>query len=73
MMPALVRLFPHHEHFVSVFGGSGADILGKPRSRLESFNDLDGQVYNLFCLLQQRTEHVWMNYEADGTKIGEQS
>ena len=28
-----------HNHWVDVFGGSGAGILGKPPSRMETFND----------------------------------
>lgn len=44
-MPRLIGIFPNHDHYVSVFGGSGADILGKPRSRLESYNDLDGHLF----------------------------
>jgi DNA adenine methylase len=51
-MPKLIPLFPHHNHYVSVFGGSGADILAKPRSRLETYNDLDGQLYEFFSAIQ---------------------
>lgn len=51
-MPALIRLFPHHRHYVSLFGGSAADILRKPRSKLETFNDLDHHIYGLFRVIQ---------------------
>jgi len=52
LMPDLVRLMPRHQHYVVLFGGSGADILRKPPSPLETFNDLDGGVYNLYKVLQ---------------------
>jgi DNA adenine methylase len=51
IMARLVPLLPYHEHFVSVFGGSGAEILAKPRSMLESYNDLDSQVHNVFSVV----------------------
>ena len=48
----LVRLIPPHEHFVSLFGGSGSEILRKPPSPLETFNDLDQNVANFFTVLR---------------------
>ncbi len=56
MMPDLIRLMPRHQHYVVLFGGSGADILRKPPSPLETFNDLDGNIYNLFQLLQDEKQ-----------------
>jgi DNA adenine methylase len=61
MMPNLVNLIPKHTRYVSVFGGSGADILNKPVSRSETWNDLDGHLFNLFSVLKkpkQRKELV---------------
>lgn len=52
LMPDLVRLMPRHQHYVVLFGGSGADILRKPPSPLETFNDLDEGVHNLYSVLQ---------------------
>jgi DNA adenine methylase len=52
MMPKIIPFIPHHEHYVSVFGGSAADILNKPKSRFETWNDIDGQLYNLFKVLR---------------------
>jgi len=51
-MPAVVPLLPPHKHFVSVFGGSGAEILCKPRSHLESFNDINCHIYNIFSVIR---------------------
>jgi DNA adenine methylase len=52
MMLDLVRQLPPHEHYVVLFGGSGADLLRKPPSALETFNDLDDNVSSLFTVLQ---------------------
>ncbi len=51
-MAQYLRLFPPHRHFVDVFGGSGAVILNKPPSQVETFNDVDRHIFNLFTLLQ---------------------
>jgi hypothetical protein len=52
MMTSIIPLLPPHNHFISVFGGSGAEILNKPPSRLETYNDADGHLYRLFKLLR---------------------
>jgi DNA adenine methylase len=51
-MKLLLPLFPSHSSFVDVFGGSGAVILNKPHSELETFNDADKHIFNLFSVLQ---------------------
>lgn len=53
LMSKLMPLFPDHSHYVSVFGGLAGDLLAKPRSKLETFNDIDGNIYNLFQVLQK--------------------
>lgn len=59
LMPTITKLLPYHEHYVSVFGGSATDILLKPRSHVETFNDLDGQISNLFSVVVDgRTEEL---------------
>lgn len=52
LFPKLVPLIPDHTTYVSLFGGSAADILRKPCSRIEVYNDLDGDVVNYFRVLQ---------------------
>ena len=53
LMPHLVPMMPDHKRYVSLFGGSAADILRKPRSKEEVFNDLDSDVANVFGMLQE--------------------
>lgn len=46
----------NHVHFVSVFAGSGAEIMYKEPSPLETFNDIDSAIYNVFAVLKNRTQ-----------------
>lgn len=52
MAPALVALLPPHMHYVEPFAGSAAVLFAKPRSRLETLNDLDGEVVNVYRTLR---------------------
>ena len=52
LAPRLVSLLPEHDHYVEVFAGSAAVLFAKPRSRLETLNDLDREVVNLFGVLR---------------------
>lgn len=61
LMSRLMDLIPKHVRYVSVFGGSGADILNKPVSMSETWNDLDGHLFNFFSVLKhpmQRKELI---------------
>lgn len=50
--PWLISLMPEHAAYVEPFGGGGAVLLRKPRSKVEVYNDLDGQVVNLWRVLR---------------------
>lgn len=52
MAGKIVSLFPGHDCYVEPFGGGGAVLLAKPRSRLEVYNDLDGDMVTLFRVLR---------------------
>jgi DNA adenine methylase len=47
-MPKIISLLPDHDHFVVPFGGSGPEILAKARSNLETFNNKDELLHNLY-------------------------
>lgn len=50
----LQRILPHipvHEHYVEPFGGSGAVLLAKKPSNMETFNDINSDVINFFRVL----------------------
>ena len=48
----IVGLFPAHNTYCEPFGGGAAVLLAKPRSKLEVYNDLDGDMVTLFRVLR---------------------
>lgn len=52
MAPWLIGLMPSHNAYVEPFGGGGSVLLRKPRSRIEVYNDLDGQIVNFWRVLR---------------------
>ena len=44
----IIGHFPQHHSYLEPFFGSGAVLFNKPRSHIETVNDLDGNVVNLF-------------------------
>jgi DNA adenine methylase len=45
--PWIIEHFPQHRIYVEPFGGSAAVLLRKPRSEVEVYNDMDGEICNL--------------------------
>lgn len=43
---------PDHETYLEPFFGSGAVLFTKSRSNLETVNDIDGEVVNLFQVIR---------------------
>lgn len=54
LAPRIVELFPPHYIYTEVFGGACSVLMLKSRSRCEIYNDLDGEVVNVFRVLQSR-------------------
>ena len=46
--PWVISHFPEHRSYLEPFFGSGAVLFTKPRSAIETVNDIDGEVVNLF-------------------------
>ena len=56
----IIDFFPDHHSYLEPFFGSGAVLFNKSRSNIETVNDLDGNVVNLFeCMLCQ---NAYTNY-----------
>ncbi len=64
--PWVISHFPEHTVYVEPYGGSAGVLLRKPRSYGEIYNDLDGQVVNVFRQLRDPVaakrlcELVWL-------------
>lgn len=52
LAPWILSHFPPHRTYVEAFGGGGSVLMRKPRVDGEIYNDLDGEVVNVFRILQ---------------------
>ena len=59
----IIGHFPEHRSYLEPFLGSGAVLFRKPRSPIETVNDLDGEVINLFeCIRRDPDRLAWEIY-----------
>ncbi|MDE7266098.1 MAG: DNA adenine methylase [Lachnospiraceae bacterium] len=49
----IISYFPKHHSYLEPFFGSGAVFFNKPRSNIETINDLDNNVVNLFNCIRE--------------------
>lgn len=61
----IIELLSPHECYVEVFGGAAWVLLAKSPSRVEIFNDLDGEVVNFFRVIKERPEAFIESFEWD--------
>ena len=54
----IINFFPSHHSYLEPFAGSLAVLLNKPRSNIETVNDLDGNVVNLFEWIKNDPEKL---------------
>ena len=54
----VINFFPEHHSYLEPFFGSGAVLFNKPRSNIETVNDLDGDVVNLFEWIKKDPEKL---------------
>lgn len=54
----IISFFPEHETYLEPFFGSGAVLFSKERSQLETVNDIDGEIVNLFKIIRERPEEL---------------
>ncbi|WP_288391540.1 DNA adenine methylase [uncultured Acinetobacter sp.] len=52
----VIRHFPKHTCYTESFGGAAGVLLQKPRAYAEVYNDLDGEVVNLFRVLRNEDD-----------------
>jgi DNA adenine methylase len=56
--PWIISHIPAHKIYVELFGGGGSVLLRKPRSYSELYNDLDGEIVNLFRTARDRGDDL---------------
>ena len=66
----IIDHFPEHHSYLEPFFGSGAVLFNKERSNIETINDLDGDVVNLFYQIRTNPERLanaiyWTPYARD--------
>lgn len=54
----IISYFPEHHSYLEPFFGSGAVLFNKTRSDIETVNDLDGNVVNLFECIRSDPEKL---------------
>ena len=54
----LLPLLPEAHHYCEPFGGSGAVLLNRSPSPVETYNDLDGEVVNFFRVLREQRDEL---------------
>ncbi len=58
LAPWIIEQMPPHHVYVEPFGGGGSVLMRKPRSYAEVYNDLDGEIVNLFRVLRDHGDEL---------------
>lgn len=58
LAPWIISHFPPHRIYTESFGGGGSVLLQKTRSYGEIYNDLDGEIVNLFRVAREQGEEL---------------
>jgi DNA adenine methylase len=56
--PWIISFFPQHRVYVELFGGGGSVLLRKGRAHEEIYNDLDGEIVNVFQVVRDNGEEL---------------
>jgi DNA adenine methylase len=56
LAPHIIQRFPSHRNYIEPYAGAASVLLRKPRSYFELYNDLDGEIVNLFSVLRDQSD-----------------
>ena len=54
----IIPLFPEHKTYIEMFFGGGGMFFKKPKAKYNIVNDIDDDVYNLFCVIQNDKDRL---------------
>jgi len=54
----ILEHIPEHECYVELFGGAAGVLFNKPRSKIEVYNDLNGDIPHFFKVLRDRCDEL---------------
>lgn len=55
----IIKYFPHHTLYIEPFFGAGGLFFNKPLAKYNYLNDLDGDIFNLFHVLQYNKDEFY--------------
>jgi DNA adenine methylase len=58
LAPWIISHFPKHRIYVEPFGGGASVLIRKSPAWAEVYNDLDGEIVNVFRVMQRRSEDL---------------
>jgi DNA adenine methylase len=58
LAPFIIEHFPEHRCYVEPYGGGGSVLLRKERAYAEVYNDMDGEIVNLFRVAREHGEEL---------------
>ena len=59
----IIEMLPPHDCYVEVFGGAGWVLFGKEPSKVEVFNEIDGDVVNFFRVAKHKPDELVESFE----------
>lgn len=70
----ILEHIPEHECYVELFGGAAGVLFNKPRSKIEVYNDLNGDIPHFFRVLRDRGDELqeWLRNVPHSREIHEE-